>query len=95
MDLLLKNSLYFALTRHTDLVWEIKRGGVTVFKDGETLWEEKFPPDIRAEVPEGDTFLVSCRGYISPYVFRLRKVEGGSIKLATSPLRGELIPLEE
>ncbi|NOZ64279.1 MAG: type II secretion system protein [Caldiserica bacterium] len=88
LSLVIKYYFYKAYAEKRDFDVEVSSDVFSIREGEKVVYRRKFPSYIQAEAGESttDTFLISHKGYVTPFAFILRNKEGNTLPLTITPL---------
>ncbi|GEM_PF-6139261 len=87
LSLIVKYYFYKAYAEKRDFEVEVSPAVFSINEGEKVIYRRKFPSYILAEAEDSvDTFLISHKGYVSPFAFLLKNKEGNSLPLVITPL---------
>lgn len=87
LSLIVKYYFYKAYAEKRDFEVEVSPEVLSISEGEKVVYRKKFPSYIQAEAEESsDTFLISHKGYVTPFAFVLRNKEGSTLSLTITPL---------
>ena len=92
LSFILRDYFYKAYTEKRNYEGKLEKNFLSIIKFSENgqeekeIYREKFPSYIEAKSSNNsDTFLISCKGYITSFSFFLRDKKGNSLPITITP----------